>query len=155
MKRILEATCAIFMLGALVAWAQPAQTAAIPQQGRTVQVQVRYTGSGKVDDGHKIYVALWDTSDFASPGYNSPPVALQSTNSKDGMVVFSNVQKVPAYVSAAFDPTGEWDAQSNPPAGSSLGMVSKAPPKPDAINVAPGQTAKVTLTFNDSVKVGQ
>ena len=155
MKKILEAICAIFLLGALVAWSQSAKSAASPQQGRAVQVQIRYTGSGKVDDSHKIYVALWDSTDFTSPGYNAPPVALQSTNSKDGVVVFSNIQKVPAYVSAAFDPTGQWDAQSNPPPGSSLGMVSTAPPKPDAIDVALGQTAKVTVNFNDSVRVGQ
>ena len=155
MKKILGSICAIFLLGALVFWSQPAESAASRQQGRTAQVQIQYTGSGKVDDSHKIYVALWDSPDFTSPNYTAAPVAVQSTGSKNGTVEFSNVQKVPAYVSAAFDPTGKWDALSSPPAGSSLGMVSKAPPKPDAIDVAQGQTAKVTLKFNDSVKAGQ
>jgi hypothetical protein len=73
--------------------------------------------------------------------------------SKKGIATFSNVQTVPALVSAAYDPTGAWDAQSRPPSGSSLGMYAKNPPKPEAIDVAPGKTVKVSITFNDSVKV--
>jgi hypothetical protein len=120
------------------------------QQGQTLQVQVHYTGSGKVDQSHKIYVALWDSPGFTSNG--GPPVAVESTTSKDGMVTFNNVQKVPAYVSAGYDPAGKWDASAPPPAGSSLGMYSKAPPKPDPINITAGKPAKVTITFNDAIK---
>jgi hypothetical protein len=123
------------------------------QQGKTLEVQIRYTGSGTVDDTHKIFVALWDSPGFVD-GSGGPPVAVQSTNSKTGSVTFTDVQKVPAYVSVAFDPTGKWDAQSGPPpAGSSLGMYSKAPPKPDPVNIAPGKTAKITITFDDTQKV--
>ena len=82
-----------------------------------------------------------------------PPAAVLSLDSKRGAVTFSEVQKVPAYVSCAFDPTGKWDAQSPPPSGSSLGMYSKNPPNPAPIDVAPGKTVKVSVTFNDSVKV--
>ena len=116
---------------------------------RTVQVDVSYTGSGIVDASHKIYVALWDSADMSG----GPPAEVKSLDSKKGTVTFSSVQRVPAYVSAAYDPTGHWDAQTPPPSGTSLGMYSKNPPNPDAIDVSPGKTVKVGITFNDVVKV--
>ncbi len=138
----------IFIWGALLA----AGCTISAQQERTLQVQVHYTGSGTVDKDHRIFVALWDSPDFTDGSV--PPVAVESTASKDGIVTFSNVQKVPAFTSTAYDPTGQWDAQSGPPpTGSSLGMYSKDPPKPDAIEIAPGKTAKVTISFDDSQKV--
>jgi hypothetical protein len=135
-------------LGVLVLFAASiaAQTSA---DKRTIQVDVNYTGAGTVDASHKIYVALWDSSDMSG----GPPVDVKSLESKKGTVTFSGVQKVPAYVSAAYDPTGHWDAQSPPPAGSSLGMYGKNPPNPDAIDVAPGKTVKIGVAFNDAVKV--
>ena len=123
-----------------------AQTSA---EGRAIQVEINYTGAGTVDARHTIYVALWDSSDLSG----GPPAAVRSLDSKKGTVTFSTVQKVPAFVSAAYDPTGAWDAQSPPPSGSSLGMYSKNPPNPEPIEVAPGQTVKVSITFDDSARV--
>ncbi len=56
-------------------------------------------------------------------------------------------------MSVAYDPTGQWEAQSPPPSGSSLGMYSTNPPTPTAIEVEPGKTAKVKIAFDDSNKV--
>src|SRR5580765_7594304 len=39
---------------------------AFAENGRTIQVEVTYTGAGKVDASHKIYVALWDSPDMNS-----------------------------------------------------------------------------------------
>jgi hypothetical protein len=122
---------------------------AVAEAGRTIQVDIAYTGSGTVDAGHKVYVALWDSANFEG----GPPADVKSLDSKTGTVTFTNVQKSPAYVSAAYDPTGKWDAQSPPPSGSSVGMYGSKPPTPDPINVEPGKTTKVKLTFNDSNKV--
>lgn len=140
MKR-LYAICSAFVLAAVTISAQ---------QGRTLQVQVHYTGTGTVDATHKIYVALWDSPGFPEGG--GQPIAVQPVTSKDGTATFSDVQKVPAYVSAAYDPSGNWDAQSPPPPGSSLGMYSKAPPAPDPIDIESGKTAKVTINFDDRQK---
>ena len=140
MKR-LSAMCGTLLLCALIS---PAQ------QGLTLQVQIHYTGSGTVDENHKIFVALWDSADFTA----GPPVAVLSTTSKNGTVTFSDVQKSPAYASTAYDPTGQWDGQSGPPpTGASLGMYSKAPPTPDPIELTPGKAAKVTITFDDTAKM--
>jgi hypothetical protein len=116
---------------------------------RTIQVDVNYTGAGHVDATHRIYVALWDSPDLQ----NGTPVAVESLDSKKGTVTFADVKTVPAYVSLAFDPTGNWTAQSAPPKGSSLGMYSKDHSKPEAIDVAAGKTVKVSITFDDSVPV--
>ena len=118
------------------------------QDGGTLRVQVRYRGSGAVDSAHKIFVALWESDDFNS----APPSEVKSLASKDGTVTFADVKKTPVFVSAAFDPSGQWDAASPPPSGSSLGMYSKKPPKPEPIPIKPGASAKVTLTFDDSTK---
>lgn len=114
-----------------------------------IQVDVTYTGSGTVNASHKIYVALWPSADFNS----GAPVDIKALDSKKGSVTFTHVQKLPAYVSTAYDPTGAWDAQSGPPSGSSLGTYSTHPPAPGAIDSAPGKTTKVKLTFDDRIKV--
>jgi hypothetical protein len=113
---------------------------------RRIQVDVTYTGSGTVDAGHKIYVALWNSATM-----DGPPVEVQPLASKTGTVTFKNVQTVPAYVTAAYDPSGKWDAQSPPPSGSSLGMYGK-PPNPDPIRAEPGKITKIKLTFADANK---
>ena len=133
----------------LMLWVFVVVAACVFAQGpRTIQADITYTGSGTVNASHKIYVALWDSADFDS----GPPAATRALDSKRGTVTFMDVRKVPAYVSTAYDPTGAWDAQSPPPRGSSLGVYSLHPPAPAPVDVAPGKTAKVKITFDDSVK---
>jgi hypothetical protein len=138
--------CTALGLFALLAASAVAQPTA---DSRTIQVEVDYTGAGAVNASHKIYVALWESADMSG----GPPAAVKSLDSKKGTVTFSNVQRVPAYVSTAYDPTGTWDAQTPPPSGTSLGMYAKNPPTPLPIDVAPGKSVKVSITFNDSAKV--
>src|SRR5579884_575022 len=117
-----------------------------------IEVRVHYSGSGTVDEKHKIYVVVWDSPEFAKSG-GVMPAAIESTSSKDGVVTFSDVKKTPAYVSAAYDPSGQWDAQSPPPEGSSLGLYSKTPGTPAPIELKPGKTVSIELPFDDSVKM--
>src|ERR1700685_2408833 len=131
MTKRLSVTAGFFLAGLLLAFPQQAAPQEKPM-GATLQVELNYTGSGTVDENHKIFVALWD-----SPGFmqgSAMPVAVESTASKTGTVTFSGVKTVPAYVSSAYDPTGKWDGQSGPPPpGSSLGVYSKTPGKPEPI----------------------
>ncbi len=151
MKRYLVLVCGLVFLGLLFAW--PRQAA--PQdtsKSSTLEVHVNYSGSGTVDEKHKIYVVLWDSPAFVNG--EAMPIELKPTASKHGSVTFSDVKKAPAYVSAAFDPNGQWDGQSGPPPeGSSLGLYSKTPGKPEPIDIAPGKTASIELSFDDSVKM--
>ncbi len=153
MKRYLYALFGVFLLSSLVVASQEAKPEK-NQQSLTIQVQLNYSGSGAVDETHKIYVVLWDSPDFVEG--NARPIMLKPATSKSGTVTFSGVQKVPAYVSAVYDPKGGWDGESGPPpSGSSLGLYSKTPGKPEPIDVAPGKTSKVQLSFDDTVKMPQ
>lgn len=152
MKICFIPVCGLALLGLLFAsprWAAAQDT----NKGSTLQVHVNYSGSGTVDEKHKIYVVLWDSTAFIDGA--SRPVELEPLSSKDGTVTFSEVKKVPAYVSAAFDPNGQWDAKSGPPPpdGSSLGLYSTTPGKPAPVDIAPGKTASIDLSFDDSVKM--
>lgn len=81
------------------------------------------------------------------------PFLIQSTSSKNGTVTFDDVKKTPVYLSAAYDPSGQWDAQSPPPDGSSLGLYRKTPGDPAPIDLKPGKKATIDLAFDDSVKM--
>lgn len=150
MKYPILAVSGVF-LALLLSTARPSfpQAATMPSR---IEVRIHYSGSGTVDEKHKIYVVVWDSPDFVKSG-DVMPAAIQSTSSKDGVVTFSDVKKTPAYVSAAYDPSGQWDAQSGPPEGSSLGLYSKTPGTPEPIDVKPGKTVAVQLTFDDSVRM--
>ena len=121
--------------------------------GRTVKVKLHYTGNGTVDDKHKIFVVLFDSPDF-SHGNGAMPLSVQSATGKNETVTFSDVSTSPVYGAASYDPTGNYDGQSGPPpSGASLGMYTKTPPKPEPIQVEPGKTVQVEITFNDTQKM--
>ena len=115
-------------------------------------VQVSYAGSGKVDESHKVYVVLWDNPDFVK-GSSEPPISIKSVTSKSAAAEFDDVPKNPVYVSMVYDPTGQWDAMSAPPAGSSLGLYAKEPGTPEPVQLQPGKTTTITSKFDDSSKM--
>ena len=130
-----------------------AATKATAAKGSTLQVNVTYTGAGTVDDAHKLYVALWDTPDFVKDGASgTTPIAMKFVTSKSAVAEFTDVDKSPVYVSMAFDPTGKWDAQSDPPSGTSLGLYSTEPGVPAPIQLDPGKTTKISATLDESYK---
>lgn len=119
---------------------------------RTLQLKIHYTGSGTVDDKHKILVFLFDTPEFVQG--TVIPFAQQSVSAKEGSLTFSDIAKSPVYIAAVFDPTGGYDGQSGPPpSGSSLGIYTTAPPAPAGVNIEEGKTASVELTFDDTAKM--
>jgi|ERR1035438_5990631 hypothetical protein len=118
-----------------------------------LEVQVSYTGSGTVDESHKVYVVLWDNPNFVTEDAGAPPIGLKGVSSKSASVQFDNVEKSPVYVSMVYDPSGKWDAASPPPAGSSLGVYAIEPGKPAPVQIESGKTAKISATFDDSSKM--
>jgi hypothetical protein len=115
-------------------------------------VQVSYTGSGTVDKSHKVYVVLWDKPDFVK-GTSEPPIGIESITSKSGTVEFRDVQASPVYVSMVYDSSGQWDAMSPPPPGSSLGLYGKEPETPDPVQLQSGKATTITAKFDDSSKM--
>jgi len=139
------------MLLGLLATSPPQAVSQEAAKASKLEVRLNYSGSGTVDEKHKIYVVLWDSPEFVKGG--APPVEVQPSTSKQGTVTFADVKTSPAYISAAYDPKGEWDAQSPPPDGSSLGLYYKTPGTPAPIDMKPGTTVTIDLSFDDSVKM--
>jgi len=152
MRKYLSVTLGLLTLALLVEASQNGQSGAAGGHG-TLRVHVRYAGSGTVDASHKIYVAVWESPDFVQPNSPTRPIAVKPLTAKDGTAAFTDLSASPVYVSVAYDPKGEWDASKPPPAGSSLGMYSKAPPTPEAVNLEQGKPAHVEVRFDDQVKV--
>ncbi len=63
------------------------------------------------------------------------------------------MKKTPAYVSTVYDASGNWDAQSAPPEGSPLGLYSKTAGQAAPINLKPGSTVTVDVSFDDTTKM--
>ena len=124
------------------------------EDSRTLRVTVHYKGSGTVDSSHIIGVAIWDSPAFMEEHSQSMPLQVKLAKSNDTTVTFSGVSTSPVYVSAAYDPSGKWDGTSGPPpVGSSLGLYSKEPGKPEPVRIEPGKTESIHLSFDDTVKL--
>ncbi len=118
-----------------------------------LEVQVSYTGSGTVDKTHKVYVVLWDNPNFVTEEAGAPPIGLQGVSSKSAAVQFDDVQTNPVYVSMVYDPSGQWDAASPPPSGSSLGVYATERGDPAPVKLEAGKTTKISASFDDSFKM--
>jgi hypothetical protein len=120
--------------------------------GRTLKVKLHYTGSGTIDEKHRIFVFLFDSPDFIKGGVM--PFAMKGAVSKEETVTFSDVEKSPAYVTAVYDPAGSYDGQSGPPpSGASLGLYSKTPGQPAPVSLDEGKTVEIELAFDDTAKM--
>jgi hypothetical protein len=127
------------------------QSPAGKSEGSTLEVHLSYTGSGAVDEAHKLYVAVWDSPDFVKEGANAiTPIAAMRVMSKSGTATFEDIHKTPVFLSMAYDATGKWDGKSDPPSGTSLGLYSKEPGVPAPIDLEPGKKTKVAAELDDS-----
>jgi len=121
-------------------------------QPSSLQVKLNYTGAGKVDDNHKIFIFLFDTPDFIQG--NGMPIGSLTATAKDQAITFSDISASTVYIVAAFDPKGEYDGMSGPPpSGASIGLYAKEPGKPAPIAVEAGKTGKIDLPFDDTIKM--
>ncbi len=117
-----------------------------------VQVKMKYTGSGTVDEKHKIMVFLFDSPTFMRG--QAMPVAMMGASAKDGLVTFRDVAASPVYVGTVYDPKGAYDGTAGPPpAGASMGIYSKSPGEPAPVKIEAGKTPTVEVAFDDSVKM--
>jgi hypothetical protein len=146
MRKYICLALGVFLAAVLI---QASQT-----DSRTLNVTVHYKGTGNVDGNHLIAVAIWDSPAFMEPNSHTMPTDVKVTKTNDSKVTFSGVSISPVYVSAAYDPSGKWDGTSGPPpAGTSLGMYSKEPGKPEPVRIDPGKSASIELSFDDRIKM--
>jgi len=147
MQKSFALVAGLLLLGSAFQFAKAQEKAS-----RTLKVKVNYTGSGTVDDKHRIQVFIFDSPDFASG--NGMPTGMQMTAAKDGTVTFADIAGSPVYIATVYDPTGGYDGQSGPPpSGSSLGMYTKEPPKPAPVDIEAGKTVEIEVAFDDSAKM--
>jgi len=147
MKKALTVVVAVMLAGL----AQPSAslTAALlatPAAG-TVKVTIHYTGKGKVDASHKVWVWLFDTPNI---GPGAMPIDQVSIDKNDTDAVFQGVATEKVYVAAAFDESGSMMGDAPPPTGTPIGIlgVNGAPSA-----IASGAKDAAVLTFNDTLRM--
>ena len=145
MKLAAIALCAVSLMAPRLALSQT-------HKGSALQVHVDYKGAGTIDQTHKIFVVLWDSPDFVKGAVTGPPFAVTQLTSKSGTVKFDDVEHNPVYLSMAYDPTGAWAGDTEPPVGASLGLYSKEPGTPAPIKLEPGKITKISVVLDDSFK---
>ena len=144
MKRVLFVAFVTAAMASLLA----AQTKA----EKSVSVKVSYTGSGAVDEHHKILVFVFDSPDFMQGGVM--PIGVKAASKKEDTVTFSSLAPEKVYVAAIYDPKGEYDGISGPPPqGSSAGLYATDPGVPAPVKLEAGKTAQIAFSFDDSVKM--
>lgn len=148
MKKYLSAMLGMLLLAVLANTVHAGQTAAA---SRTLKMKVQYTGTGTVDEKHKIYVFLFNSTDFMQG--QGQPIATNTIASKDQTVTFSDLNDSPVYAAVVYDPSGNYDGQSQPPTGSSTAIYAKSPNVPEPITIEPGKSAEVSITFDDTHKM--
>jgi hypothetical protein len=149
MKKYIYLALGVLLVGTLV----KASSQDKPEtKTRTLTVKLNYKGAGTVDERHRIFVFVFDSPDFIQGG--AFPIAAEAAIAKDGTVSFPSLSTSPVYVATAFDPSGAYDGQSGPPpSGTSMGLYSKTPGKPEPIEIEAGKTVSIDLPFDDTAKM--
>jgi len=152
MRRYFAVVFSLFALALLVTISHGQDSHSGSTGSRTLKVTLDYTGSGTVDENHRIFVSLFDTPEFMHG--KVIPLASKAATSKTETVTFSEVTTSPVYAAASYYPSGNYDGTAEPPpSGSSLGMYSKTPGTPEPITLPPGKTIEVRLSFDDRIKM--
>ena len=115
----------------------------------SVNVTVKYTGAGTVDDNHRIWVWLFDNPTI---GPDSIPIGEQSISKNGGMATFSTTT-TQVYIAIAYDEKGGFAGQAPPPSGSPVALYGMSGPNGQPQAVTPGAKGTVTVTFDDSQRM--
>jgi hypothetical protein len=151
-RKYLHTALAAMVLLCLAGVWQPGQAQEKAPAARTLKVKLKYTGSGTVDEKHRIFVFLFDTPDFIK-GENAMPIAFGSGAAKDATVTVSDIATSPVYLIAIYDPTGAYEGMSKPPSGASLAIYGKTPGEPGPIAIEAGKTTEIDVPFDDTIKM--
>jgi hypothetical protein len=142
-------TALSFAVAALLAVLAPAAVLhAAPPAAGTLKVTIHYTGKGKVDAAHKLWVWVFDTPNI---GPGSMPIDQLSIDKNDADASFEGLADGKFYIAAAFDETGSMMGDAPPPTGTPIGILGIASGAPTA--VSPGGKDPAVLTFDDSLRM--
>ena len=117
---------------------------------RGLKVKVSYTGQGAVDDQHRIYVSVFDTSYIVH--YGIVPLATQWVSTNGLIATFEDLKKSPIYLAAFYDKAGGYDpASGSLPSGAPAALYGQQPGVADPVAIEEGRTVEIQLTFDDSI----
>jgi len=140
MRNLMALMIAVAALGASAAGA------VVPQaKPADLSVTVSYTGKGTVDEGHPIWVFLFDSPQI---GAGSVPIMRQSVKKSGAAATFKAVTADPVYIAVAYDEKGGYDGDSGPPPSGAPVSIYSTDGKGTPAPVKP--TDKVKLSFDDS-----
>jgi len=122
--------------------------AASAQDGGTLEVSVRYTGTeGAVNEERPIIVAMFDNP---PAGESARPVGFPQLVQENGVTVtFEDLTTSPVYVVAFFGNP----ASGQPVSGGPLGIYGDSWEEPDGIDITDGDTIEVELRFDDTLRM--
>lgn len=135
---------ALSLVLALLAASLPA-AAAGAAEADSVTVTVTYTGKGSVDEGHRLWLWVFDTPDI---GPGAMPVGEESLKINGGSVTLRGLGDRPVWIVSAYDEAGGFAGMAPPPSGSPIGVYSADGRGPSPVSPADG--ASVTVTFGDA-----
>jgi hypothetical protein len=129
---------------------RPQLEQAQPEPGK-LSVKVTYDGAeGPVNEAHQILVFVFDTPEFTQGGVI--PIRFNGIKENGGAVEFELSQS-PVYLAIIYDKEGGFAFTGPPASGSPASLYMNEPPVPAAIEITPGKTAEVALSFDDSFRV--
>ena len=113
----------------------------------SVKVTVNYTGAGKIDGAHRVWVWLFETPEI---GPGSIPIAEMSVE-KNGEAASFEVGNERVWIAVAYDEKGVMTGNAPPAPGSPIGIHASSTGAPEA--VTPGAKGAIVLTFDDSQRM--
>lgn len=148
MKKVLTIVVAALLASLAPGAALNAAPLATHVAAGTVKVTIHYTGKGKVDASHQLWVWLFDTPNI---GPGAMPIAQVSLGNNDLDAVFDAVAPEKVWVAVAFDESGGMTGDAPPPTGTPIGILLGKDFAPMA--VVSGSKAAALLTFDDSQRM--
>ena len=132
---------------------------------RTLKVKLNYTGTGTVDEKHRIYVMVFDANPYTAsslvdatsqptPPAPSPGVShilrRESGATRNATITFRELAVSPVFAMAFFDRSGTYNGHDDPASGSPMGGYGTSLDKLEPIELDSGKIVEITLSFDDS-----
>jgi hypothetical protein len=136
--------------------AAPLQEQAQPDkpQAKTLKVTVSYSGKGEVDQGHGIYMFLFDSPDFVQSPGSVMPVSFRAIHSNGEAATFDGLTAENVYLAVAFDQEGGYDMQGPPPSGTPVAVYKPGEAQlPTPIKLEVGKDIEIKFSFDDSLRM--
>jgi len=133
-----------------------------------LKVKLNYTGTGTVDENHRIYVLLFDSNPLTasslidSTSEATPPAATAGVSHilrrfgasrNNETITFNYLNSSPVFAAAFTDRDGSYDGHSGPASGAPMGIYRKAPGQVEPIKLKDGKSVKIVLAFDDSTRI--